>query len=274
MAGSERNDVRQLAAELQELNGRLSRLEARQEIVDRNASTTSGESRRSSSASAAFSSSRLLRSLARAISSPGLVCSLTPASALAPTRSPSRRASCGTCVQKCLKAESVLGCGDYSRTVWKGVIKTLSAVAVLGAVASAAMVANAAAGWAPYPVRLPRDHYGHAAGIEWWYVTGLVRGTDGRRYSVFFTLFKRGAFVLPVSQVVDLEIGRARRAHGVGCGREGRKLEPRRGGSRGCAALRVGIEYVALRSLARRLRPRSRPPCRRSRTCCTEAEPA
>jgi predicted secreted hydrolase len=56
-------------------------------------------------------------------------------------------------------------------------------------------------------VRLPRDHFGHAAGIEWWYVTGLVRGADGRRYTVFFTLFKRGGFVLPVSQVVDLDSG-------------------------------------------------------------------
>jgi predicted secreted hydrolase len=56
-------------------------------------------------------------------------------------------------------------------------------------------------------VSLPRDHFGHAAGIEWWYVTGLVRGTDGRRYTVFFTLFKRGGLVLPVSQVVDLESG-------------------------------------------------------------------
>jgi predicted secreted hydrolase len=54
---------------------------------------------------------------------------------------------------------------------------------------------------------LPHDHFGHAAGIEWWYVTGLVRGADGRRYTVFFTLFKRGGFVLPVSQVVDLDSG-------------------------------------------------------------------
>ena len=33
-------------------------------------------------------------------------------------------------------------------------------------------------------VRLPRDHLAHpAAGIEWWYVTGLVHGNDGHRYS-------------------------------------------------------------------------------------------
>jgi predicted secreted hydrolase len=56
-------------------------------------------------------------------------------------------------------------------------------------------------------VRFPRDHYGHRAGIEWWYFTAYVHGSDGRRYSVFFTLFKRGAFALPVSQVVDLGNG-------------------------------------------------------------------
>ena len=56
-------------------------------------------------------------------------------------------------------------------------------------------------------VHFPRDHYGHRAGIEWWYFTAYVRGSDGHRYSVFFTLFKRGALVLPVSQVVDLDTG-------------------------------------------------------------------
>jgi predicted secreted hydrolase len=56
-------------------------------------------------------------------------------------------------------------------------------------------------------VTLPRDHFGHKAGIEWWYVTAYVRGQDGARYSVFMTLFKRGGFVLPVSQVVDLDTG-------------------------------------------------------------------
>jgi predicted secreted hydrolase len=66
-------------------------------------------------------------------------------------------------------------------------------------------VVNAAGAGTIARVSLPRDHLGHAAGIEWWYVTGLVRGTDGHRYSVFFTLFKRGGFVLPVSQVVDLD---------------------------------------------------------------------
>jgi predicted secreted hydrolase len=57
-------------------------------------------------------------------------------------------------------------------------------------------------------VELPRDHFAHpSAGIEWWYVTGVARGDDGRRYSLFFTLFRRGAVVLPVSQVVDLGNG-------------------------------------------------------------------
>src|SRR6266487_2523948 len=56
-------------------------------------------------------------------------------------------------------------------------------------------------------VHLPRDHYGHQAGIEWWYFTAYVHGSDGHRYSVFFTLFKRGSLILPVSQVVDLDMG-------------------------------------------------------------------
>ena len=38
-------------------------------------------------------------------------------------------------------------------------------------------------------------------------LTAYVRGTDGHRYSIFFTLFKRAGFVLPVSQVVDLDTG-------------------------------------------------------------------
>src|SRR5262249_2151198 len=56
-------------------------------------------------------------------------------------------------------------------------------------------------------LHFPRDHFGHSAGVEWWYFTADVKGTDGHRYSVFFTLFKRGGFVLPVSQVVDLDAG-------------------------------------------------------------------
>jgi predicted secreted hydrolase len=74
-----------------------------------------------------------------------------------------------------------------------------------------AALALAATGAGANPqVRLPRDHFGHpSAGIEWWYVTGAVKGSDGHRYSVFFTLFKRGAFVLPASQVVDLSTGEA-----------------------------------------------------------------
>jgi predicted secreted hydrolase len=56
-------------------------------------------------------------------------------------------------------------------------------------------------------IHFPRDHFGHKAGIEWWYVTAYVHGSDGHRYSVFFTLFKRGSVVLPVSQVIDLDTG-------------------------------------------------------------------
>jgi predicted secreted hydrolase len=77
-------------------------------------------------------------------------------------------------------------------------------LAVAGALLALGLAAAAGAG-ANERVRLPRDHFAHrAAGIEWWYVTGLVRARDGRRYTVFFTLFRRGGIVLPISQVVDL----------------------------------------------------------------------
>jgi predicted secreted hydrolase len=57
-------------------------------------------------------------------------------------------------------------------------------------------------------LHFPRDHFGHRAGIEWWYFTADVHGSDGHRYSVFFTLFKSAGFVVPVSQVVNLDTGR------------------------------------------------------------------
>jgi predicted secreted hydrolase len=72
--------------------------------------------------------------------------------------------------------------------------------------ALALAVAGVAIAAAPR-VTLPRDHAGHRAGIEWWYLTGVVRGDDGARYSIFFTLFKRAGFLLPVSQVLDLDTG-------------------------------------------------------------------
>jgi len=75
------------------------------------------------------------------------------------------------------------------------------------AVAFGAVALAAGATAAAPRVHLPRDHFGHDAGIEWWYVTADVRGGDGARYSVFFTLFKRGGLVLPVSQVVNLSTG-------------------------------------------------------------------
>jgi predicted secreted hydrolase len=71
-------------------------------------------------------------------------------------------------------------------------------------IAAVTVAAGAAAGTSRH---FPRDHYGHRAGIEWWYVTAYVHGSDGHRYSVFFTLFKRGSIVLPVSQVIDLDTG-------------------------------------------------------------------
>jgi predicted secreted hydrolase len=77
-------------------------------------------------------------------------------------------------------------------------------VLLLSLVALTAAGVTPAAG--PGHVRLPRDHFGHpGAGIEWWYVTGLVHDRAGRRYNVFFTLFRQGGLVLPVSQVVDVD---------------------------------------------------------------------
>src|SRR3954447_11590332 len=77
---------------------------------------------------------------------------------------------------------------------------------MLAATALAVCVAGAVS--AAPRIELPRDHFAHpAAGIEWWYTTGVVRGSDGHRYSVFFTLFRRGSTVLPISQVIDLATG-------------------------------------------------------------------
>lgn len=80
-------------------------------------------------------------------------------------------------------------------------------LSILGLAAVALAFAGVGAG-SVLPVRLPRDYFGHpGAGIEWWYVSGVVQGVDGHRYSVFFTLFKRAGFVLPVSQTLDLGTG-------------------------------------------------------------------
>src|SRR5262245_11847563 len=65
----------------------------------------------------------------------------------------------------------------------------------------------AAATFATPQLHFPRDHFGHTAGVEWWYFTAEVNGTDGHHYSVFFTMFKRAGFVLPVSQAVNLDSG-------------------------------------------------------------------
>ncbi len=80
-------------------------------------------------------------------------------------------------------------------------------LAVLVVAAALGLVAAGAAA-APPRLHFPRDHFGHpGAGIEWWYATGVVQGSDGHRYSVFFSLFSRAGFVIPVSQVVDLGTG-------------------------------------------------------------------
>ncbi len=76
-------------------------------------------------------------------------------------------------------------------------------------VAAGVLAVAAAASSAATPrLHFPRDHFGHPnAGIEWWYFTGVVQGADGHRYSVFFTVFSRAGYVLPISQVIDLDTG-------------------------------------------------------------------
>jgi predicted secreted hydrolase len=97
------------------------------------------------------------------------------------------------------------------------------------------LAAGAVAAGGPARVHFPRDHFAHpSVGVEWWYVTGLVRGSDGRRYTVFFTLFRRGELVLPVSQVVDLGrdtvIGHSERLARATVGTK--RLDVRAGGAR------------------------------------------
>jgi predicted secreted hydrolase len=74
---------------------------------------------------------------------------------------------------------------------------------------AASLVGASALAATPPKVQLPRDHYGHpGSSIEWWYFTGVVHDGAGKRYSVFFTLFARQGFVVPVAQVIDLQTGR------------------------------------------------------------------
>jgi len=77
----------------------------------------------------------------------------------------------------------------------------------VAAFAAVALALAAGAATSAPQLHFPRDHYGHSAGIEWWYFSGIVRGQDGGRYSVFFTLFKRAGFLVPTSQVLDLQNG-------------------------------------------------------------------
>ena len=44
-------------------------------------------------------------------------------------------------------------------------------------IAAAVVTAGAVAGTSG--LHFPRDHYGHKAGIEWWYFTAYVRDADG-----------------------------------------------------------------------------------------------
>ncbi|MDE2571827.1 MAG: carotenoid 1,2-hydratase, partial [bacterium] len=59
------------------------------------------------------------------------------------------------------------------------------------------LLACCAAGWrsagAPYRFVFPRDHGSHPAyHTEWWYYTGHLSSTDGRRYGFELTIFRVG----------------------------------------------------------------------------------
>jgi predicted secreted hydrolase len=89
--------------------------------------------------------------------------------------------------------------------------RSIENVRVLAVLLSVGTLAVAAAAGTS-TLHFPRDHYGHQAGIEWWYMSAYGHGAKGRRYSVFFTLFKRGSTLIPVSQVLNLDTG-ARLGH-------------------------------------------------------------
>ena len=58
----------------------------------------------------------------------------------------------------------------------------------------------------PLPIELPRDDAPHDRLTEWWYYTGHLRATDGRRFGFEYVIFRaeRGAF--PTSWVSHLAI--------------------------------------------------------------------
>ena len=58
----------------------------------------------------------------------------------------------------------------------------------------------------PQPIELPRDDGAHDRLTEWWYYTGHLRATDGRRFGFEYVIFRaeRGAF--PTSWVSHLAI--------------------------------------------------------------------
>lgn len=71
------------------------------------------------------------------------------------------------------------------------------AAAILALLAMQLGMALGAQSWriarAPYRYVFPRDHFAHDAyRTEWWYFTGQLRGSDGRRYGFELTFFRIG----------------------------------------------------------------------------------
>ncbi len=69
--------------------------------------------------------------------------------------------------------------------------------AVLALVALQALPASGTQTWqiarAPYRFAFPRDHFAHDTyRTEWWYFTGHLRASDGRRYGFELTFFRVG----------------------------------------------------------------------------------
>jgi predicted secreted hydrolase len=85
----------------------------------------------------------------------------------------------------------------------------VTVVAVVGVALSVAAPVNAGAASADTPaltpVLLPRDHGSHPGfGIEWWYTTGRLTASRGRRYFYFATVWSAAMGLVARVNVVDL----------------------------------------------------------------------
>ena len=91
------------------------------------------------------------------------------------------------------------------RTTWRCGIVAL----VLSAGAAFCGIAGAAAGPTVRPVVLPRDQGAHPGfGVEWWYTSGTLTGTNRRDYFWFATIWSGGGARVAKLNVVDLRANR------------------------------------------------------------------